>query len=269
MYNKPPHSPDAATLRRHAEARLREHHPESDQARTEADTQRLVHELQVHQIELEMQQEALQEAKDEMEAGLEKYSDLYDFAPVGYVTLDRYGTIREANLASASLLGIERSRLIKRRFGVHVSPATLTVFTAFLTRVFASKAKDLCEVTLLNDGQPPVEVRLEAAVAASGRECRVAVLDITASKQAAAEQKRLFTELEAAQSKVKILSGLLPICAYCKRIRDEQGNWGQLELYIHSHSEAHFSHGYCPDCVQKFYPELCKPGTRGAKEISP
>ena len=171
--------PTPAELRRRAEERLREQHPETGQAQTDADTQRLVHELQVHQVELETQNEELQKARDEMDAGLEKYSDLYEFAPVGFLTLDREGTIREANLTSASLLGIERSRLVKRRFGLCVSPADLPAFNAFLTRVFESKARQFCEVALLKEGKPPVTVRIEAAVAASGRECRAMLEDIT------------------------------------------------------------------------------------------
>jgi PAS domain S-box-containing protein len=190
------HPPAAAELRRNAEERLREQHPERDQAPTDADTQRLVHELQVHQIELEMQNEELQKARDEMEAGLEKYSDLYDFAPVGYLTLDREGTILEANLTSASLLGIERSRLVKRRFGLCVSAADLPAFNAFLTRVFESKAREFCEVTVLNEGKPPVEVRIEAAVAASGRECRAVLEDITERKRAE-EDRLILNKLES------------------------------------------------------------------------
>jgi PAS domain S-box-containing protein len=131
-----------------------------------------------------MQNEELQKARDAMEAGLEKYSDLYDFAPVGYLTLDREGTIREANLTSASLLGIERSRLVKRRLGFCVSAADRPVFNAFLTRVFESKAREFCEMTLLKEGKHPVELRLEAAVAASGQECRAVLADITEHKRA-------------------------------------------------------------------------------------
>ena len=196
MQTKAEPPPDAAELRRRAEERLREQHPETGQARTEADTQRLVHELQVHQIELEMQNEELQQARDEMEAGLEKYSDLYDFAPVGYLTLDREGTIREANLTSASLLGIERSRLVKRRFGLCVSAADRPAFNAFLTRVFESQARESCEVTLLKEGKPPVEVRIEAAVAASGRECRAVLEDITERKRAE-EDRLILNKLES------------------------------------------------------------------------
>ena len=143
-----------------------------------------------------MQNEELQQARDEMEAGLEKYSDLYDFAPVGYLTLDREGTIREANLASASLLGIERSRLVKRRFGLCVSAADRPAFDAFLRRVFESQAKELCEVTLLREGRPPVEVRIEAAVAASGRECRAVLEDITERKRAE-EDRLIMNKLES------------------------------------------------------------------------
>ena len=218
MNRKPP-PPAAVELRHRAEERLREQHPETGQARTEADTQRLVHELQVHQVELEMQNDELQQTRNATEAGLEKYSDLYDFAPVGYVTLDREGTIREANLASASLLGIERSRLVKRRFGLYVSAADLPAFTAFLTKVFESKARELCEVTLLKEGKPPVEVRIEAAVASSGRECRAMLEDITEQKRAEAQIAASLKEKEAllkeihhrVKNNLQVISSLLSL----------------------------------------------------------
>jgi PAS domain S-box-containing protein len=195
MNKRPNLPPDAAELRRLAEERLKEQHPETGRGGPEADTQRLIHELRVHQIELEMQNEELQKARDEMEAGPEKYSDLYDFAPVGYLTLDPEGTILEANLTSASLLGIERSRLVQRRLGLYFSPATLPAFSDLLTRVFASRVKEFCEVTLLKDGKPPVEVRIGAVVAASGRECRVVLEDITERKRAEERLHQTNTEL--------------------------------------------------------------------------
>ena len=72
------------------------------------------------------------------------------------------------------------------------------------------------------------------------------------------EQKRekLINELQEALAKVKTLSGLLPICANCKMVRDDKGYWKQIESYIRDHSEAEFSHSICPACVKKLYPEL-------------
>ncbi len=73
------------------------------------------------------------------------------------------------------------------------------------------------------------------------------------------ERQRLVRELKEALSKVKLLSGLIPICANCKKIRDDEGYWNQIEVYIQSHSEAEFTHGICPACLEKLYPELGKP----------
>ena len=73
-----------------------------------------------------------------------------------------------------------------------------------------------------------------------------------------AEREKLITKLQAAMSKVKMLSGLLPICASCKKIRDDQGYWHQVEVYIRDHAEVEFSHGLCPECAKKFYPDYFK-----------
>lgn len=81
------------------------------------------------------------------------------------------------------------------------------------------------------------------------------MLDITDRKRIEAEKDRLFRELKESMSQVKLLSGLLPICANCKKIRDDKGYWTQIEEYIGSRSEAQFSHGCCPDCLKKLYPE--------------
>jgi transcriptional regulator with PAS, ATPase and Fis domain len=197
-------STEAAGMRRRAEARLRERRLGTSQARTEADTQRLVHELEVHQVELEMQNEELQKARDEATSALEMYSDLYDFAPMGYLTLDCEGTIREANLAAAGLLETERSRLLKQRFGRFVAVADRPTFRAFLTRVFKSQAREFCEVTLRKEGKPLVEVRIAGAVAAAGRECRVVLEDVTVHNRAEAVLRRSQEEaVVASRSEVR------------------------------------------------------------------
>jgi PAS domain S-box-containing protein len=80
--------------------------------------------------------------------------------------------------------------------------------------------------------------------------------DVTPIKQAEREREKLIEELQIALSKLKILSGMLPICAKCKKIRDDKGYWNQIETYIQSHTAAEFSHSICPGCADKLYPEL-------------
>lgn len=84
------------------------------------------------------------------------------------------------------------------------------------------------------------------------------VRDITERKRAEQERESLIEELQNALAQVKTLSGLLPICAACKRIRDDNGYWQQIEAYIGEHSEAEFSHGICPECARRLYPEHYK-----------
>jgi hypothetical protein len=75
-------------------------------------------------------------------------------------------------------------------------------------------------------------------------------------KQAGEEKSEIIAQLQKALEEVKTLSGFLPICASCKKIRDDKGYWNQIEAYISEHSEAEFSHGICPECLEKLYPEI-------------
>ena len=94
------------------------------------------------------------------------------------------------------------------------------------------------------------------------RTCLI-IRDISERKAAEAERERLIQDLKDAMARVNTLSGLLPICASCKKIRDEQGHWHNLEIYIRNHSEAEFSHGICPDCRRRLYPEHTPDKPRG------
>src|SRR4030042_759408 len=143
---------DAAELRRWAEKKLKESKKEEARPGTKEEMQRLLHKLQVHQFELEIQNEQLQQTRHEVEAGLERYTNLYDFAPTGYFTLERDGAIRPLNLTGARLLGGERSSLVNRRFGLFVSETDRPAFHAFLKKGFESQAKESCEGALLKEG---------------------------------------------------------------------------------------------------------------------
>ncbi len=82
------------------------------------------------------------------------------------------------------------------------------------------------------------------------------ILDISERKEEEAERNRLLRELQAALDKVRVLSGFVPICSTCKKIRDDKGYWNQLEAYISEHTDAEFTHGICPDCAKRALDEF-------------
>ncbi|NDP48163.1 MAG: PAS domain S-box protein [Sulfuriferula multivorans] len=133
MKNKLGTLSDADELRRQAEQQLTNQQEPGPSAES---AQRLLHELQVHQIELEMQNEALREARVEAESALERYTELYDHAPVGYATFSRDGIICRANLAAGGLLGLERSKLSRRNLEFFIESKDIPVYRALLSRVF-------------------------------------------------------------------------------------------------------------------------------------
>jgi signal transduction histidine kinase len=185
----------AGELRRRAKRKLREQPASVVQIENQADTQRLLQELQIHHIELELQNEELKQAKAEVDAALEKYADLYDFAPVGYFSLDAQGLILEVNLTGAALLATDRSRLTDRRFQLFVVPQSRPAFNDFLEKIFAGHEKQVCEVSLQAAGRAAFWADLQAmsAVTLGGvrKWCRVAVIDVAARKQAEAAQNRI------------------------------------------------------------------------------
>ena len=344
------------------------------------DIQRLIHDLDVHQIELDMQNEELRRQQVESDEAKDRYRSLYDFAPIGYFTFDPDGRIAEVNLTGARLLGLPRSRLMGRSFSMFVERDFLVLFRKHLQEVLASNVRQTCELKIKQqpeessiyvsfdsiaagkdeeikcrsaiidmtdrkqaedalqesevryraffdnsidaviitspDGSiqeanaeacrifgmtrdelvgagrngvtDPSDPRLAVAIeerARTGRfkgeldlrrsdgtifPCEVSssiftdkkglvktsmiIRDITERKQMMKEREDLILELQKALGEVRTLRGILPICASCKKIRDDKGYWNQLESYIRDHSEAEFSHSLCPECIEKLYP---------------
>jgi len=189
MKNDPTARPDSGSLRGRAEKRLgaRSSDPKRAEADTATDAARQFHELQVHQIELEMQNAELQESRERMEALVEKYTDLYEFAPVGYFSLDEKGRVLQVNLTGASLLGWERGRLGQCLMLELVAPASRPVFKEFLEQVFGGTGKQVCEVSLVRGDGSTFWADLQSAVAVTQdatRWCRIAVSDVSALKRA-------------------------------------------------------------------------------------
>jgi PAS domain S-box-containing protein len=177
-------------LRRNAEERFKKQSSTENTHGVTAETQHLVHELQVHQIELEMQKEELQQSRADREALLEKYTCLYDFAPVGYFTLDQNATICSVNLAGAALLETQCSLAIGQRFTDLVATADRVAFADFLDLAFVDANKQTCEIELQKAGQTQLFVRIEAVVSTSGQDCLLAIIDITSQKIAEYLNKR-------------------------------------------------------------------------------
>ncbi len=170
----------------------------------EDDKLRLIHELEVHQIELEMQNKELVHARNELETLLGQFTELYDFAPVGYFTLAGDGCIKQANLTGATLLGVERSDLIKKCFGLLVSATSRPVFNAFLEKVFSTSEKQTCEVALLKAESEVIWVHIVAVLDIAHETCRAIVSDITSRKQAEVEMQQILILLEEAQHQAKL-----------------------------------------------------------------
>ncbi len=155
---------------------------------------RLIHELAVHQIELEMQQQELIQSREELEKSLERYTDLYDFAPLGYLTLAPDSEIVELNLTAATILDAARSRIRGKKLKNFIIHKDHRRFEALLERVFSQKAPNYCEVELYvckKDTLRPKIVHIEAVVNDNGNECRAILSDISREKMI--EQNMLVT----------------------------------------------------------------------------
>jgi PAS domain S-box-containing protein len=213
-------TPKDGSLHRRAEERLKGEKRGTGPSPTEQDALRMVHELEVHQIELELQDEELKQARGDLEKQLEKYSDLYNFAPIGYFTLDKTGTIQEANLTGARLLGINRSGLVGRRLGSFLHDESLHFFDGFLRELYDGTAGPTCELALLTLGDPPRYIRIEGTPEVSdGGEvlhCRMVMIDVTRRKQAEEALQRSERRYHS------LFENMLDGFAYCKMLFDDQ-----------------------------------------------
>lgn len=171
-------------------------------ALTLVQAQELFEELEVHQIELELQNEHLNAARAQLEMALNQSSELYDFAPVGILSLDQTGAITKLNLAGASLLGGERARLLGSRLGLYISDEERLVFAAMLERCAKSGDVQGCELSLKRQGRLVAHVQIKIAPLGDGLGWQVILMDVTDRRQMEAQlrasEERWKLALEAA-----------------------------------------------------------------------
>ena len=185
-----------------------------------------------------------------------RYRLIFENSMDGVLLTAPDGRIFDANPSACSIFGRTREEIVaagRDKLMDTSDPALARILEERKDRGMAHG-----ELTALHpDGTSfPVEVSSAIFRDEDGGEFTCLILrDITRRKQSQAERERLITELQEALGKVDLLSGLLSICSSCKKIRDEEGRWQQLEIYIRDRSAADFTHGMCPDCMKKLYPD--------------
>jgi PAS domain S-box-containing protein len=205
-----------------------------------------------------------QEAFRESES---RFRAIFERAGIGMAVIDLNGILVETNLALQQILGYPAEELRGIRLADVTHPDDTAAEDAHLKATFASyrPMPYLAETRYVRKDGTIVWGRLTATLIRDGLGAPlygVAMIDdVTERKLADGERERLLGELQEALTKVKTLSGLLPICSSCKKIRDDQGYWTQVERYLMDHTDAQFSHGICPECIKTLYPEYAdKPG---------
>jgi len=194
MTKKRPHPNSFADLRRRAEEKVRADEAQTRETPAPEEARHLLHELQVHQIELEMQNEELRRAQGELEAARARYFDLFDLAPVGYFTLSEQGLILELNLTAAGLLGAGRSDLVKKPLTRFILSEDQDIYYRHRKQLFETGTPQAYDLRMLRADAVRFWARLETTEAqdADGAHvCRAVMSDITARKQAEEELAEL------------------------------------------------------------------------------
>ena len=188
----------------------------------------------------------------------QRYKDLFDTVPVGLFRCTPQGQILDANPAFLAMTGARRERGTVENFEkLHADPKG---FHAWRDKLERDGAVTCVESRLKMADSSTCWVEIHAKSVRDPETGDIvyegSVEDISDRKEADEDREHLIGELREALGRVKTLTGLLPICSSCKKIRDTGGRWTMLESFIENHSQAHFTHSFCPDCAQKLYPEV-------------
>lgn len=167
------------------------------------DVKRLVELLQIHQVELEHQNEELRIAQEELEVSRNKYVNLFDFSPIPYFTLNVDGIIKEVNLSASNMFGVDRKKLIDKSFNTYVQQNDIEVFNSFIKTVFSSRIKHTCELKVINKDKRVFHVLLQGLelndTLENDQKCQVALIDLT-------EFKRVEDSLKESNEELKMLN---------------------------------------------------------------
>jgi PAS domain S-box-containing protein len=190
-----------------------------------------------------------------------KFRSVAQSAKDAIITADKDGIIVFCNAAAQKLFGYSEDELVGKFVSILMPERFREAHERGMARVSATGQSNLIDGTIELFGlthkarEFPVELSLSSWKSGDDIFYTGIIRDISERKQHEKERDGLIDRLQKSLNKVRKLSGLLPICASCKKIRDDKGYWNQIEGYIRDHSEAEFSHGICPECSKKLYPE--------------
>jgi PAS domain S-box-containing protein len=179
----------------------------------------------------------------------------------GMIITDPEGAIRFANPSFCKMFDYSPANIIGKNASELFSTKEIRTFSDVIAIIDISRDDTEEFIVESKDGTNfNVEVSASNVTSVSGEVVgrMASFVNITKRKEVEADREKLIQKLQDALDKIKVLRGIIPICASCKKIRDDKGYWNQIESYVREHSEAEFSHGICPDCAEKLYPELSK-----------
>ncbi len=179
----------------------------------------------------------------------------------GLIITDLSGTVRFANPSFCQIFDYSHDDIIGTNAADLFATKEIRTFSDVIAIVDISQDVSQEFVVENKEGKSfVVEVSASNVTSSSGELAgrMASFFDITKRKEIEADREKLIIKLQDALKKIKTLRGIIPICAACKKIRDDKGYWNQIEIYLREHSEADFSHGICPECVKKLYPDLAE-----------
>jgi PAS domain S-box-containing protein len=210
-------------------------------------------------------------ARKKAEAALrlseERFRSAFDGAPIGMSLVSPQGRWLKVNHALCNMIGHSEAELLATDFQHVTHPDDLAKDLDFVQQLLAGKILSYqMEKRYLHKDGSHVSVMLSVSLIhdrdGDPLYFVAQIENITERKQHEAEREKLIAELQAALVEVKTLSGMIPICGWCKNVRNDKGYWSTVEQYVRTHTEATFSHGMCPDCAQKFQADIFKANAR-------
>ncbi len=210
-------------------------------------------------IERELRESESRRERRRGEAALAHLAAIVESSGDAIIGMDLAGRITSWNSGAEKIYGHPRKGVIGEMISIIAPPISAGEIPHLFDKIQRGERVEGYETIRMKKDGNPIDVSLTISPIHNSAQEIIGVSaierDITAQKRAEVERKRLIEELSDALTKVKTLSGLLPICASCKKIRDDRGDWQPVETYIKARSDADFSHGMCPGCMAKLYPE--------------